>query len=135
MWEIYTTLLPLCSDFGVLTWSIWLLFSLDEEPRCQTVLTTSTVVAAPSVYNIIMGWLTLSSFQVVTLPYYQKIKFPVRNEAGEVQGEQQATRKCYVEMIRVDQKKSDGRPRSNRQEGRTTEAYVVQEGEPSLGSE
>lgn len=40
-----------------------------------------------------------SALQVVASPSYQKIKFPMEKEVGKIQGDQQATQKCYVEMI------------------------------------
>lgn len=41
---------------------IQLPLSLREEPRCRTILTTFIVVAAPFVYNIILGRPSLSAF-------------------------------------------------------------------------
>ncbi|XP_075521550.1 uncharacterized protein LOC142554758 [Primulina tabacum] len=38
--------------------------------------------------------------------YHQKIKFPVRGQVGEVRGDQPSSRKCYVETVRVDQKRA-----------------------------
>lgn len=89
-----------------------------------------TVIEASSAYNIILGHLTLSSFQVIASPYHQKIKFLVWNEVGEVRGDQQAACKCYVEMIQMDQKKVVGWSLLNRQGGSTHDVYAMQEESP-----
>lgn len=51
---------------------IKLSISLGEEPRQQNLLTTFTMVEAPSSYNIILGRLVLIAFQVVASLYHQK---------------------------------------------------------------
>lgn len=85
---------------------IKLLVSLEEESKWWTILTTFTVVEAPSSYNIILGCPTLSEFQAMAYPFHQKIKFPIEVEVGKVQWNQQVSWKCYVMMVHIDHKRS-----------------------------
>ncbi|XP_073153411.1 uncharacterized protein [Henckelia pumila] len=47
---------------------------------------------------------TMTTFMAVASALHQKIKFPVGNEVGEVQGDQVIAQKCYVEEVRIEQK-------------------------------
>lgn len=71
-----------------------------EEPLRRTRSTIFTVVEAPS-YNVILGRYVLSTFKTVISIYYQKIKFSIGRQVGEVSGSQIASRKCYSEMVRT----------------------------------
>ncbi|XP_075499379.1 uncharacterized protein LOC142537770 [Primulina tabacum] len=71
----------------------------------KTVMTTFTVVDAPSSYNIIMGRPTMNELRAVASTYHQNIKFLVGSRVGEVRGYQPSSRKCYLEAVRVDQRK------------------------------
>ncbi|XP_073024349.1 uncharacterized protein [Primulina eburnea] len=92
----------------------------------KTVMNTFIIVDAPSSF-IILGRPTMSELKAVASTYHQKIKFPIGNQVGEVQGDQPSSRKCYVEAVRADQKKA------NREEnrGRHNEEMerVVEKGE------
>ncbi|XP_073129118.1 uncharacterized protein [Henckelia pumila] len=46
----------------------------------------------------------MTTFMAVASALHQKMKFPVGNEVGEVQGDQVISRKCYVEEVRIEQK-------------------------------
>ncbi|XP_073317233.1 uncharacterized protein [Primulina huaijiensis] len=72
----------------------------------KMVMTTFTIVDAPSSYNIILGRPAMNKLKAVASTYHQKIKFPVGNQEGEAQGDQPSSQKCYVEAVRVDQKKA-----------------------------
>ncbi|XP_073298254.1 uncharacterized protein [Primulina huaijiensis] len=72
----------------------------------KTVMTTFKVVDAPSSYNIILGRPAMNELKAVASTYHQNIKFPVGNQVGEVWGDQSFSRKCYVEVVRVDHKKA-----------------------------
>ncbi|XP_042396591.1 uncharacterized protein LOC121986709 [Zingiber officinale] len=76
-----------------------LAISLGEEPLKRTRATNFIVVDTPSAYNVILGRPALSEFRAVVSTLYQKIKFPVEDQVGEVRGDQLAARCCYVEMI------------------------------------
>ncbi|KAL0427277.1 UNVERIFIED_CONTAM: hypothetical protein Slati_2902500 [Sesamum latifolium] len=54
----------------------------------------------PSAYILILGRSTLNVFQAIISTYYMKLKFPIRNKIGEVQGDQYTARRCYVEAIK-----------------------------------
>ena len=57
---------------------------------------TFLVVDCSSAYNAILGRLTLNSWKAVTSTYHLMIKFPTDYGVGELQGNQVATRECYV---------------------------------------
>lgn len=61
---------------------------------------------APSAYNIISGRSTINAFQAAVSTYHQKIKFSMGDQVGEEVGNQRSTRNCYMEMVRIDQKKA-----------------------------
>ncbi|XP_075478961.1 uncharacterized protein LOC142519823 [Primulina tabacum] len=71
----------------------------------KTVMTVFTVVDAPSSYNIILIRPAMNEMRAVASTYHQKIKFPIRGQVGEVEGDQPSSRKCYGETVRVDQKR------------------------------
>ncbi|XP_073300532.1 uncharacterized protein [Primulina huaijiensis] len=94
----------------------------------KTVMTIFTIVDAPSSYNIILGRPAMNEMRAVASTYHQKIKFPVRGQVGEVKGDQQSSRKCYGETVRVDQKKA--RKEKEYQEGaKEGEVHFVAEEE------
>ncbi|XP_073132801.1 uncharacterized protein [Henckelia pumila] len=51
-----------------------------------------------------VGRPAMNTFMVVESSLHQKIKFPVGNEVGKVQGDRVIARKCYVEEVRIEQK-------------------------------
>ncbi|XP_074573492.1 uncharacterized protein LOC141829918 [Curcuma longa] len=79
--------------------------SLGAPPLIRTRRILFVVVDASSSYNIILGRPTLSAFSAVASPYHQKIKFPIGDQVGEVRGDQQVSRRCYVDMVRADSRK------------------------------
>ncbi|XP_073154027.1 uncharacterized protein [Henckelia pumila] len=62
------------------------------------------IVDAASAYNAILGRPAMTTFMAVASALHQKIKFPVGNEVGEVQGDQVIARKCYVDEVIIEQK-------------------------------
>ncbi|XP_075479303.1 uncharacterized protein LOC142520186 [Primulina tabacum] len=87
-------------------------------------MTTFTIVDALSSYNIILGRSVMNELKVIASTYHQKIKFSVRNQVGEVRGDQPSSRKCYGETVRVNQKKARWEEKGNnraREEGEKLE--------------
>lgn len=80
--------------------------SLGEEPLRKTRTMVFTVVEATFACNTILGRPTMNSFKVVTSTYHQKVMFLVGGQIGEVQGDQVAVRKCYVEIVYVNLKRA-----------------------------
>ncbi|XP_073152557.1 uncharacterized protein [Henckelia pumila] len=70
----------------------------------KTRIVSFIIVDAPSAYNAILGRPAMTTFMAVASALHQKIKFPVGNEVGEVEGDQIIARKCYVEEVRIEQK-------------------------------
>ena len=61
------------------------------------------VVDCSSSYNAIIGRPTLNNWKAVTSTYHLSIKFPTEYGVGEVQGDQLATRECYLVMLAMDE--------------------------------
>ena len=53
-------------------------------------------------YNAIIGRPTLNSWKVITSTYHLSIKFPTEYGIGQAQGDQLATRECYLTMMALD---------------------------------
>ncbi|XP_073132205.1 uncharacterized protein [Henckelia pumila] len=70
----------------------------------KTRIVSFIIVDAPSAYNVILGRPAMTTFMAVASALHQKIKFPVGDQVGEVQGDQVIARKCYVEEFRIEQK-------------------------------
>ncbi|XP_042405029.1 uncharacterized protein LOC121995327 [Zingiber officinale] len=81
-----------------------LIISLGEESLRRIRTTNFIVVDALLAYNVILGRPALNEFRVVVSTYYQKIKFLVDDQVGEVKVDQLASRCCYVEMVKIEVK-------------------------------
>ncbi|XP_073132805.1 uncharacterized protein [Henckelia pumila] len=75
--------------------------TLGKDRTSKTRIGSFIIVDAPSAYNAILGRPAMTIFMAVASALYQKLKFPVGNEIGEVQGDQKISRKCYVEEVRI----------------------------------
>ncbi|XP_073120239.1 uncharacterized protein [Henckelia pumila] len=78
--------------------------TLGKDRTSKTRIVSFIIMDAPSAYNVILGRPAMTTFMVVASALYQKIKFPVGNELGEVQGDQKISRKCYVEEVLIEHK-------------------------------
>ncbi|XP_075483585.1 uncharacterized protein LOC142523737 [Primulina tabacum] len=99
----------------------------------KTIMTTFIVADAPSSYNIILGRPTMNELRAVASVYHLKIKFSVGSQVGEVRGDQPSSRKCYVETVRVEQKKA--RREQKRASGSKEGERVVEKGEVQFVTE
>ena len=61
------------------------------------------VVDCSSSYDAIIRRPTLNSWKVVTSTYHLSVKFPTEYGIRQVQGDQLATRECYLAMIVLDE--------------------------------
>ena len=61
------------------------------------------VVDCSSSYNVIIGRPTLNNWKAVTSIYRLSVKFPTGYGIRKVQGDQLATRKCYLAMLAMDE--------------------------------
>ncbi|XP_073051281.1 uncharacterized protein [Primulina eburnea] len=84
----------------------------------KTVMTTFTVVDAPSSYNVILGRPAMNEMKAV----------------GEVKGDQPSSRRCYGETVRVDQKKArrEGKEKEHQEETHEREVHFVAEEEKEV---
>ena len=60
------------------------------------------VVYCSSSYNSIIGWPTLNNWRAATSTYHLSVKFQTKYGIGEVQGDQLATKKCYLAMLAME---------------------------------
>ena len=60
------------------------------------------MVDCSSTYNAILGRPTLNSWKTVTSTYHLMIKFSMDYGVGELQGNQEAVRECYIAMIEIE---------------------------------
>ncbi|KAL0440092.1 UNVERIFIED_CONTAM: hypothetical protein Slati_2492200 [Sesamum latifolium] len=81
--------------------------SLGSEPARRTKMIHFLVVDMPSAYNLILGRPTLNIFQAVISTNHMKMKFPLGDKIGEVQGDQYTAWKCYVEVIKSSTRKME----------------------------
>ena len=72
-------------------------------PQQVTKLVNFLVVDCSSSYNAIIGRPTLNSWKAVTSTYHLSIKFPTKCGIGQVQGDQLATRECYLAMMALNE--------------------------------
>ncbi|XP_073031274.1 uncharacterized protein [Primulina eburnea] len=100
----------------------------------KTVMTTFTVVDAPSSYNVILGRPAMNEMKAVASSYHQKIKFPMQGQVGEVKGDQPSSRRCYGETVRVDQKKArrEGKKKEHQEGTHEREVHFVAEEEQEV---
>ena len=61
------------------------------------------MVDCSSSYNAIIGRTTLNSWKAVTSTYHLSVKFPMEYGIGQAQGDQLATRECYLAMMALDE--------------------------------
>ena len=72
-------------------------------PQQMTKEVNFHAVDCSSSYNAIIGRPTLNSWKAVTSTYHLFIKFPTKYGVGQVQGDQLATRECYLAMLATDE--------------------------------
>ncbi|KAK6151632.1 hypothetical protein DH2020_014267 [Rehmannia glutinosa] len=81
--------------------------TIEEQSRRKTQMVSFLVIDPFSTYNVIIGRPALNAFQDVVSTFHMKLKFVMENGVGEVLGDQQVARKCYMEAVRKgEQKKS-----------------------------
>ena len=61
------------------------------------------IVDYSSFNNAIIGRPTLNSWKAVTSTYHLSVKFPTDYGIRQVQGDQLATRECYLAMLAIDE--------------------------------
>ena len=61
------------------------------------------VVDCSSSYNAILGRPTLNSWNTITSTYHLLVKFPTEYGIEQAQGDQLATRECYLAMMALDE--------------------------------
>ena len=71
-------------------------------PRQITKSVNFLVVDWSSSYNAIIGKPTLNSWKAVTSTYHLSVQFTTECGIGQAQGDQLATRECYLAMMALD---------------------------------
>ena len=85
-------------SLGAITLSV----TVSDYPKQITKDVTFLVVDCSSVYNGILGQLTLNSWKAATSTYHLMIKFPAEYGIGELQGDQVAACECYIAMLEME---------------------------------
>lgn len=83
---------------------------LGEKPRQTRQEIDFLVVNVPSAYNGILGRPGLNAARAVVSTYHLCVKFPTEHGEGEVKGNQQAARNCYVSAFKQKQKVKETLP-------------------------
>ncbi|XP_075663042.1 uncharacterized protein LOC142632546 [Castanea sativa] len=80
---------------GIVTLTV----TVGSYPRRLTRQLDFLMVNYPSLYNVIIGRLTLNRWKAITSIYCLKVKFPIENGIGEVEGDQVLARECYQVVL------------------------------------
>ncbi|XP_022883333.1 uncharacterized protein LOC111400126 [Olea europaea var. sylvestris] len=75
--------------------------TLSTYPTAVVIVTSFLIVKTPMAYNAIYGRPLLNADGAIPSTYHQVMKFPTSWGIGCVRGDQQASRKCYVDSISV----------------------------------
>ncbi|KAL2526905.1 Uncharacterized protein Adt_11959 [Abeliophyllum distichum] len=73
--------------------------TLGTYPTSVVIMTNFLLVKAHMAYNVIYGCPLLNAARAVVFAYYQFMKFSTSRRVGCVRGDQQASRRCYVDSI------------------------------------
>jgi hypothetical protein len=81
--------------------AIRLPMTLGQPGRTITLNTNFLVVDAPATYNAIIGTSTINPHKMIPSTAHQVMRFPLSSgEIGEVWGDQETSRKCYLNVMR-----------------------------------
>ena len=83
--------------------SITLPVTIGTYPQQVTRDITFLVMDCSLAYNAIIGRPTLNAWRAATSAYHLLLKFPIEYGIGKAQGDQVATRECYVAMLKMDE--------------------------------
>ena len=61
------------------------------------------IIDCSSPYNAIIGRPTLNNWKATSFTYHISVKFPTNYGIRQVQGDQLATRECYLAMLAMDE--------------------------------
>ncbi|KAL2470319.1 Uncharacterized protein Adt_38455 [Abeliophyllum distichum] len=75
--------------------------TLDTYPASVIIMTSFILVKAPMAYNAIYGRPLLNAARAVVSTHHQVMKFPTSRGVGCVRGDQQVSRRCYVDSISI----------------------------------
>ncbi|GMN44971.1 hypothetical protein TIFTF001_014160 [Ficus carica] len=73
--------------------------TIDDGTERVTRMVEFIVVDRPSVYSVILGRPTLNALKAVVSTYHLAMKFPAWGGVGVFQGNQEGSRKCYLEAV------------------------------------
>jgi len=82
-----------------------LFVELGRYPRSMVRKQIFVLIDNHSAYNAFLGRPTLSDFQIMLARWCLKMKFPTNNGVGQIEGNQDAARDCYVIELRENRKR------------------------------
>jgi hypothetical protein len=112
---------PLCGFNGHTTYPEGvtnLPVTLGTPPRSATFIATFVVIRGLTSYNAIFGRGIISRARGVPSTYHQKMKFPTPCGVGEVRGDQQEARRCYLVSVQPSESEKGTPERKVAQEDR-----------------
>ena len=86
-----------------------LFVKIGSHPRSTIRKQTFVLIDGPSAYNAFLGRPALSDFQITLAPWCLKMKFPTSEGVGEVEGDQDIARDCYVTELRQNTRREKGK--------------------------
>ena len=88
-------------DSVVLLGVISLPMTLGEYPRQSCVMTDFLVIDQSSAFNAVLGRPSLRELRAITSIHHLLMKFPTPRRVGEVKGDQQESRQCYHQAVKI----------------------------------
>lgn len=73
---------------------------VSSAPCTALVMVDFLVVKSPSSYNATISRPTFNKLKAITSTYHLKVKFPIAQGIGEIQGKQNSARECYVQELK-----------------------------------
>ena len=101
---LHTPLMGFAGEVVVLEGYVTLPVLFGMQPQQVQVMVDFVVVKASSPYNMILGHPTICTVRAVPFTYHMKMKFYTKNGVGEIKGNQQMVRQCYIASLKLKRK-------------------------------
>ncbi|XP_022849864.1 uncharacterized protein LOC111371950 [Olea europaea var. sylvestris] len=85
----------------ILEGTVDLSVTLGTYPTTVVIVASFLAIKTPMAYNVIYGRPLLNAVEAIPSTYHKVMKFPTNRGVDCVRGDQQASRKCYVDSISI----------------------------------